>query len=181
VAGRVARSSRWGQDWRQAARRWWPSIKSHLPRRDRYGADQGDGLRVSGQHRAAVDVDRQSRIVRLGTLRTLGRARLDVVADVLPQPQLDVDRAGLRCSVVGVLLLDDLDRQVLTALVLAPKRQLQLVREVEVSSLTIKAAGGPVDRAWSGEAGRGAPAVRDHPRGPRRATIHHTFIVALLP
>jgi hypothetical protein len=80
--------------------------------------------------------------VRLGTLRTLGRAWLDVVADVLPQPQLDVDRAGPRCSVVGVLLLDDLDRQVLTALVLAPKRQLQLVREVEVSSLTIKRRAG---------------------------------------
>jgi hypothetical protein len=51
----------------------------------------------------------------------------------------DLTPAGreLALSANPVVLLDDLDRQVLTALALAPKRQLQLVREVEVCSQTI--------------------------------------------
>jgi hypothetical protein len=46
-------------------------------------------------------------------------------------------RAAARAS-ANPVVLDDLDKRVLRTLALAPKRQLQLVREVEVCSLTIK-------------------------------------------
>ena len=52
----------------------------------------------------------------------------------------DLTPAGreLALSANPVVLLDDLDRHHLAAIALAPKRQLQLVREVEVCSPTIK-------------------------------------------
>ena len=59
-------------------------------------------------------------------------------------------------------MIDDLDRQLLTALALTPKRQLQLVREVETCSLTIKRRTGLLIE-------RGL-VTQDMPRGPFKIT-----------
>jgi hypothetical protein len=90
-----------------------------------------------------------------GPLEDRAIAGEDGAANRAPRPMgPDASRACLAAESAPVLI-DDLDRQLLTALARSPRRQLQLVGVIGCYSLT-EAAAWLADRARSGETGHSA-------------------------